>query len=131
MRNPLEIVDNRTPVQLVAEGDHRWPAGFAAGAPTEDPPFTGKVYIPRRLKGEDKRRELREFVRQLLRLEAVLMPGAELIRLRRDFVRTSGDMACPQCGQAYRDHPHDVDDEPDVSSGSGLVILCDRTRVHL
>lgn len=129
----FDMHDGRSAVQIVADRDHRWPAEFAAGAPTTDPPFDGPLYIPPHLLSDpaDTLRIRRAYVRTLLRLEAVLMPGGELNHLRRTFTRAGGDCVCPTCGLKFYDHPHDVADEPDVSFGPGLVILCDRTRVHL
>src|SRR4051812_34023380 len=115
----LDVIDGRTPEQLVADGDHRWPIALVCGAPADaGPPFAGRLYVPSHLRG----RERRLFVRRLLEAEPE-DEGAAAAR-RADFTRAGGGALCPQCGEAYFDHPADPT-EPD------LTIACDRRRLKL
>jgi hypothetical protein len=111
----LRVTEDRTPEQLVADGDHRWPPGFYP----EDGHDARRVYLPPQLKGAMRR----QFLRRLLRLEPE--PAADAAIRRDAWVRAGGDVVCPQCGEEYRHHPHDWD------GFESLTVLCDRSRVKL
>lgn len=101
---PLDITDTRTPEQLLAAGDHRWP--------------DGRLYLPPHLAG----RERRLYLRKLLLAEPE-PPFQAWHRRHTDWYRAGGDVLC-SCGEKYYDHPAD----PEVPY---LKILCDRSRVKL
>lgn len=105
--DPLpDMRDNRSPRELIAAGDHRWPGGH--------------LYLPPHLAD----RERRLFLRDLLRLEPELPDERD--RRRDDFVRAGGGVVCLQCGEKYQDHPADSE-----GGWCDLTILCDRSRVKL
>lgn len=114
----LDVVDNRTPRELVADGDHRWPARMVAGYPAGDDTGPGPIYLPPHLSGFKRRR----FLRSLLLAEPEAPQKAAERRL--NFASTRGDVVCPECGEKSYDHPPDPE-EP------SLTILCDRSRVKL
>ena len=114
--NQLDIIDNRTPEQLVADDDHRWPPGFYP----EDGPDVRRIYLPPQLSG----RERRIFLRRLLKAETpTLDPAAEAAAVA-DWQRAGGDVLCPQCGEKLYDHPRE-------EHQADLTIACDRRRYHL
>jgi hypothetical protein len=113
----LDPNDNRTPAQLIADGENRWAN-------------SGTIYIPKNvLYGPT--RELARFVRTLLRLEAVLDDRGELNERRNRFTRASGQVRCRQCHLLYCEHPNDIAGESDVAGSTCLTILCDKSRVKL
>lgn len=107
----IDARDRRTPEELLAAGDHREP-------PRKD--GSRRLYLPPHLKGRSKR----HYLRHLLLAEAAAAPPEVLARARASFLRASGLIRCPQCGEVLYDHP------PDPTEPC-LTIRCDGARVKL
>lgn len=119
IRSRLDIDDDRSPVQLVADNHHRWNA---------DADGVRRIYLPARLKGRTRRL----YLRFVLRIEAASLFEGEQNEARRNFTRAGGDCVCDQCGEEYRQHPRDIEPaDPDGFASASLTILCDRSRVKL
>lgn len=97
-----KVTDGRTPEQLLADGDHRWP--------------DGRIYLPPHL----RERRKRKFLQALLTADFYASP----LSFAPDAPRAGGGVICGQCGCAYYDHPS-CPPEP------WLTILCNRTLVKL
>lgn len=70
--------------------------------------------------------------RMLVRLAAVITRHARKLELPLqdpDIIRVDGNAVCPECGQTYYSHPHDLVNVSGIDGEWYLYIGCDGRRL--